>query len=147
MRAGRRKGATSILVISPTRELAAQIAVEAKALSQFHNLTYQVLACAPPPSQAAPLHHTCAQDFDRQSTKSPPPHFSIGMHGLMYKVYQLMTKAVESPSRALCGGLQAPGGATVSAQVPWGVMLLSVRTPLAAGIAPFPCLPCSRACT
>lgn len=43
MRAGPRKGTTAILVISPTRELASQIAVEAKALCSFHHLTYQVM--------------------------------------------------------------------------------------------------------
>ena len=58
MRAGRRKGATAILVISPTRELAAQIAVEAKALSQFHGLTYQV-PLVPPPRM--PLVEPCNQ--------------------------------------------------------------------------------------
>lgn len=42
MRKGPRRGETAILVISPTRELAAQIAVEAKALSTFHGLTTQV---------------------------------------------------------------------------------------------------------
>lgn len=42
MRTGPRRGETAILVISPTRELAAQIAVEAKALSTFHGLTTQV---------------------------------------------------------------------------------------------------------
>lgn len=42
MQAGPRRGETAILVVSPTRELAAQIAVEAQALSKFHGLTTQV---------------------------------------------------------------------------------------------------------
>jgi superfamily II DNA/RNA helicase len=42
MQTGPRRGETAILVVSPTRELAAQIATEAKALSTFHGLTTQV---------------------------------------------------------------------------------------------------------
>ena len=36
------KGRTGVLIISPTRELASQIAEEAKQLSQFHNFVVQV---------------------------------------------------------------------------------------------------------
>lgn len=35
-------GKISALIISPTRELASQIAVEAQALGKFHNITVQV---------------------------------------------------------------------------------------------------------
>ena len=40
--AGKTSGKISTLVISPTRELASQIAVEAEALGRFHNITVQV---------------------------------------------------------------------------------------------------------
>lgn len=40
--AGKTTGKISTLVISPTRELASQIAVEAEALGRFHNITVQV---------------------------------------------------------------------------------------------------------
>lgn len=36
------KGRTGVMIISPTRELASQIAEEAKQLSQFHNFVVQV---------------------------------------------------------------------------------------------------------
>ena len=36
------KGRTGVMIISPTRELAMQIAEEAKQLATFHNLTVQV---------------------------------------------------------------------------------------------------------
>ena len=39
---GKTSGKISTLVISPTRELASQIAVEAEALGRFHNITVQV---------------------------------------------------------------------------------------------------------
>ena len=39
---GRTANKISALVISPTRELASQIAVEAEALGRFHNVTVQV---------------------------------------------------------------------------------------------------------
>ena len=39
---GRTAGKISALIISPTRELASQIAVEAEALGRFHNVTVQV---------------------------------------------------------------------------------------------------------
>lgn len=40
--AGKTSGKISTLVISPTRELASQIAVEAEALGRFHDITVQV---------------------------------------------------------------------------------------------------------
>ncbi len=42
MRAPLPRGKTGVLVVSPTRELAAQIAEEAKVLATFHKLTVQV---------------------------------------------------------------------------------------------------------
>ena len=38
----RQPGQISALIVSPTRELASQIAVEAEALGWFHNITVQV---------------------------------------------------------------------------------------------------------
>lgn len=38
----RKAGKISALIISPTRELASQIAVEAEALGRFHNINVQV---------------------------------------------------------------------------------------------------------
>ena len=37
------KGRTGVMIISPTRELASQIAEEAKQLSLFHNFVVQVM--------------------------------------------------------------------------------------------------------
>lgn len=42
------KGRTGVLIISPTRELASQIAEEAKQLAKFHNFVVQV-SWAPTP--------------------------------------------------------------------------------------------------
>ena len=42
MRSPLPRGKTGVLVVSPTRELAAQIAEEAKVLATFHKLTVQV---------------------------------------------------------------------------------------------------------
>ena len=41
MRSPLPRGKTGVLVVSPTRELAAQIAEEAKVLATFHKLTVQ----------------------------------------------------------------------------------------------------------
>ena len=43
-----RPGKTGVLIVSPTRELAAQIAVEAEALCKFRNYGIQVYPRGPP---------------------------------------------------------------------------------------------------
>ncbi len=41
------RGKTGVLIVSPTRELASQIAEEAKVLATFHKLTVQVRRWSP----------------------------------------------------------------------------------------------------
>ena len=56
MQAGSGRG-VSALIISPTRELAQQIATEANQLGKFHQLNVQVIPCLPQPLGAVDITH------------------------------------------------------------------------------------------